>query len=274
MTETVKQSNIDSPNARRLILNLLGVIDGGLLGVADALRACALFDITENSVRVALARLTQSGLVELAERGVYRLGPQRRRLQEETALWRTVAQRLRPWSGQWIAAATGGLPRSDRKDLRGRERAFSILGLRELDCGLHIRPDNLSGGVDDVRRRLTALDVSAQTAVFLASDFDASRQERALGLWDGAGLLAQYQSVTANLEDWLGRSGALAPEVAARESFLLGDDAIRRIVFDPMLPAPLVDEAERGRFIETVERFNARGRSIWVEFLGGAQQRN
>lgn len=268
MSENVNLCNIAFPTARRLILNLLGVIDGGLLSVAEAARACALFDMSENSVRVALARLAQSELVEVAERGVYRLGPERRRLREETALWRTAEERLCNWSGRWIVVATGGLPRSDRKELRVRERAFSILGLRELDHGLHLRPDNLTGGASTARARLAALGLGPEAAVFVGSDFDAARHDRALGLWDGAALRAVYLDGVKTLDAWLDRAASLPLDVAARESFLLGDEAIRKIVFDPMLPAPLADEALRHRFISAVKHFDDEGRRIWVRFLG------
>lgn len=276
MSEIVKHSNFEAspaatpeiPNARRLILNLLGVAESGRLTVGEALAACALFDISENSVRVTLARLAQAGLVELAERGVYRLGPERRRIQEEIAGWRGTEDRLIAWTGQWIAASTGGLPRSDRKQLRARERALSMLGMRELDYGLYIRPDNLAGGAADVRQRLTALGLIEAVAVFRATDFDSAREKQAHRLWEGAALVEGYRQGEERLEAWRRSAGGLPLDVAARESFLLGDSAIRQIVFDPMLPAPLVDEAARHLFIEAVKRFDDEGRKIWMTFLG------
>lgn len=270
MSISVKHSNFEVPNARRLILNLLGVAAGGVLSVADALRACALFDISENSVRVTLARLAQSGLVELVERGGYRLGSERRRIRDDVAGWRTVEERLVRWNGDWIAASTGGLSRSDRKVLRARERALSMLGMRELDNGLFVRPDNLAGGAGMARQRLIALGLGEEAAVFRAADFDPDRQKLALGLWECDTLVAPYREGVQRLEAWLEGMAGLQPEIAARESFLLGDDAIRQIVFDPMLPAPLADEAARHDFIEAVKRFDDQGRRIWMEFFGAS----
>jgi len=274
-SENINSSNVqlgdEAPNARSLILRLLAVVEGGVLSVSEAVRACALFDISENSVRVTLARLTQAGRTESIDRGVYRLGPQARQLGADVAAWRTFEERLTDWSGHWIAAATGGLPRSDRKVLRARERALSMLGMRELDNGLYLRPDNLLGGVEAVRARLTGLGLGAEAAVFRASGFDPEREGRALGLWQEEAPGESYGAEAARLTRWLEQAGALPLQQAARESYVLGDAAIRRIVFDPMLPAPLADEAARRAYIDTAKRFDDAGRRIWSEFLAEAR---
>lgn len=268
MTDIVNSCNNDEPNARRIILNLLGVTHDGTLSVAEAIAICALFGISDNSARVTLARLSQAGLIEASERGVYRLGPGWREIASEVAGWRTAEDRLVPWDGRWIAAATGGLPRSDRKVLRARHRALSMLGMRELDNGLFIRPDNLVGGVDAVRERLAGLGLERAAAVFRADGFDDARQKRSMNLWDADALVRAYRRDAERLEAWAGNVDALPFDAAARESFILGDDAIRKIVFDPMLPAPLVDEDERRRFIAATMRFDDLGRRIWTRFLG------
>jgi phenylacetic acid degradation operon negative regulatory protein len=270
MYEIVNDGNIEVPNARRLILNLLLVAEGGMLSVAEAAKACALFDISENNVRVTLARLSQSDMVEAVGRGAYRLGPASRDLGADVAAWRSAEDRLRPWTGHWIAVSTGGLARSDRKALRARERALSMLGMRELGHGLYVRPDNFSDGVAAVRDRLLKLGLGADAAVFRASELDAARQALAEGLWPAGEITQGYEDGCHRLDGWLAASAELALDAAARESFLIGDDAIRRIVFDPLLPAPLIDEAARHAFIETVKRFDDAGRIIWMKFLATA----
>ncbi|MDK3020825.1 PaaX family transcriptional regulator C-terminal domain-containing protein [Pseudodonghicola flavimaris] len=258
------------PNARALILKLLTTAESGRLSAAEAVRAGALFDISENSIRVALARLTQAGLAEIVERGAYRLGPQGRRLGAEVAGWRQTEARLTRWSGAWIAVATGGLPRSDRRVLRARERALSMLGMRELEAGLFLRPDNFRGGIESVRRRLRDLGLGADAAVFCANGFDAGRQARALRLWQEDTNPESYDAAGRRLGDWLAQANGLPLQRAARESYLLGDAAIRRILFDPMLPAPLADETARHEFIRAAIRFDEAGRRIWAAFLDGA----
>ena len=224
-------------NPRHLILNLLLGAGGEPLTARDAVASCALFAIRENGTRVALARLAAAGLVEAAGRGAYRLGPDAAKLAADVGTWRTAEGRVCDWNGGWIAVHVGGLPRSDRVALRPRDRALRLLGLGELERGLHLRPDNLVGGVAAVRERLVKLGLEDAAAVFVAKDFDPDRERRARALWDGRALTRRYRANRRRLEDWLARSGALAPRVAAREWFLLGNDAIRDLVFDPLLPA-------------------------------------
>ena len=256
-----------APRPRQLILRLLLGAGGAPLTARDAVRACALFGIPANGVRVALARLSAAGLVAPVERGAYRLGRRASTLAADVAAWRDANARTREWAGDWIGVHVGALGRSDRPALRARSRALGLLGLRELDRGLHVRPDNLAGGVDAVRSRLVRLGLERDAAVFRAGGFDADRERRARALWDGKALARGYRSTGARLERWLANARRLDLEAAARESFLLGDEAIRQLVFDPLLPPPLVDEQARADFVGTVIRFDAAGQAIWKDFL-------
>lgn len=254
-------------DARNLILNLLLGAAGRRLAAREAVASCALFGIRENSVRVALARLSAARLIEPVERGLYRLGPNASGLAADVARWRDAEARVRDWNGAWIAVHVGDLGRSDRVALRARARALSLLGLRELDRGLFLRPDNLAGGIDGVRRRLSKLGMRPEAAVFVARDFDRARERRAVALWDGKALSRAYRVTRARLEDWLARTDDRRIDVAARESFVLGNDAIRQWIFDPLLPAPLVDVQARTAFVDAVRRFDEAGHAIWNRFL-------
>ncbi|MFZ5561116.1 MAG: PaaX family transcriptional regulator C-terminal domain-containing protein [Pseudomonadota bacterium] len=255
------------PNPRQLILNLLLAAADGEIAARDAVASGALFGIRENSVRVALARLAGAGLIEAAGRASYRLGPQGAGLAAEVATWRRAEQRAQVWQGGWVAVHAGALGRSDRVALRARDRALALLGLRELDRGLFLRPDNLAGGVAGVRERLHKLGIEPEAAVFQAAGLDAAREKRARALWDGRALSRRYRQTRQQLERWLARAGELEPDVAARESFLLGNEAIRQLVFDPLLPEPLVDVGERRAFAEALQHFDLAGHAIWRRFF-------
>ncbi len=255
------------PRPRQLILRLLLGAGGAPLSARDAVRACALFAIPANGVRVALVRLAAAGLVEPVERGAYRLGPSASTLAADVAAWRDAQARTTEWSGDWIAVHVGALGRSNRVALRARGRALGLLGLRELDRDLHLRPDNLPGGVAAARERLTRLGLQRDAAVFRAGGFDAEHERRARALWDGKALARRYRATRVRLERWLAQAHRLDLDAAARESFLLGDEAIRQLVFDPLLPRPLVDEQARAAFIDAVIRFDAAGQAIWKGFL-------
>lgn len=252
------------PTAKKLILGLLLAREGRPLSVREAIGACALFRITENNVRVSLVRLSSDGLIESHGRGAYRLGPAAQTTASEVAHWHEAESRLCDWSGGYICAHTSTLGRSDRKALRQRERALDMLGMRALERGLYLRPDNLKGGVAEVRQRLTSLGLEDGAMIFVASAFDAERCERINKLWDSALLNRQYRDERQRLEAWMQRCTDLEPDVAARESYLLGGKAIRQLVFDPWLPEPMIDATARRAFVDTVKRFDETGKAIWT----------
>lgn len=258
------------PSPRDIILKLLLAAEGDDLSSREFTGACSLFGISESHMRVALVRLASAGLIEASARGSYRLGPKAVGLAGDVATWRAGERRVRPWKGHWIIAQTAELGRRDRPALRVRERALSLLGMHALDQGVYLRPDNLSGGVAAARARLYALGLEPEAAIYVAFELDAEREQRARRCWDGKALSRAYGQTSRKLEAWMARADALDLESAARESYLIGDEAIRQLVFDPLLPDPLVDTAARAAFTETVLRYDRYGHDIWRRLAAGA----
>lgn len=252
--------------AKRLILGLLLGKQGQPLSAREIVSACALFGVTENNVRVTLARLAADGSVEQKQRGTYRFGAATRDTAEEVNAWHQADQRLRRWSGDYICVHTAGLGRSDRRALAQRERAFDMLGLRELTRGLFIRPDNLAGGAEALRERLYRLDVEREAMVFTGQDLEAASAHPIADLWDRQALNRRYREQHESLAAWLSRSSTLSPDVAARESYLMGAAAIRELIFDPWLPDAWIDAEARRQFVATVKRFDATGQAIWADW--------
>ncbi len=265
-----------TPTPRSLILSLLlGAQSRGdpVLSVRELLAACALFDLPANAVRVALARAVTAGLLATPRRGCYTLGPEAQPLAHEISRWRHTQALMTDWTGDWIAIHVGATGRSDRPALNARERAFGLLGFAEFERGLHLRPDNLVGGTQALRTRLLALlpPGTEPGTLFALRDLSDDDEQRARRLWDTATLDATYLDTTARLEAWLDSADALPLDRAARESFAIGHDAIRQLMFDPLLPAPLIDAQARTRFIDAVTRYDAAGQAIWQRFLSTAR---
>lgn len=257
---------METPGARELLLRLLLAADEGVLGSAQAVKGCALFGISENNTRVALARLVTAGLAEVVGRGAYRLGPEGRALGADVTAWRDAERRVRAWQGGWVAVLTAALGKADRSNWRIATRALALVGLRELEAGLYLRPDNVAGGVAAARERLRALGLPAHAPVFAAADLDPAREKAARRLWDAAALERGYREGRRKLEKSLLRLPKLAVDEAAREAYLAGDAAIHQLIFDPMLPEPLVDVGERRAFADAVRQYDDAGRRIWRRF--------
>jgi len=251
------------PKPRGLILDLLLAADPEPLSARDAVTACALFGISDNNARVALARLASEGLIEAAERGSYQLSARAHELSDDVATWRTAEQRVREWNGGYIGVHCGALGRSDRAALRARRRALDMLGFRELERGLYLRPDNIERDLDAVRRRLYQIGLERGASVFSANGFDAAREAQIRKLWDGKTLNTNYRKLRLQLEDWISTSAKLDPQAGAREVFTIGGRAIRHVVYDPLLPSPLVDVQARQDFVATVHKVDRLGRRLW-----------
>jgi DNA-binding transcriptional regulator PaaX len=130
--------------------------------------------------------------------------------------------------------------------------------------------DALEGGCAQLRDRLHALGLDRRVLVFRVDELDPVLDKRARGLWDGRALERAYARTRERLERWIEHEATLDREVAARESFLLGSEAIRQILFDPRLPEPLVDAAARRALVDAMRRFDGVGRRIWTRLFGAA----
>lgn len=257
------------PTAKSVILDLLSTLRAGAMPVRALVAAGALFEITENAMRVELARLGTRGLVERDEGGQYRLAARAAAVQSRVVAWGRLEERTTAWSGAWVGVHTGSLPRSDRTAARRRERAFALLGFRELDSGLWIRPDNLRGGIPEIRRQLDALGFGEGAIAFAMAGLDAATDARARALWDAAGLRADYRTMRAALVKSERNIADLPAERAMAETFLLGGRAIRQLVLDPLLPEPILPASERRALVEALRRYDRVGRDCWRRFMRG-----
>jgi phenylacetic acid degradation operon negative regulatory protein len=255
------------PTAKSLILDLLSTLRGRAMPVRALVAAGGVFGLPEEGMRVTLARLASRGLVERTGRGLYALAKKADPVQSHVASWAQVEQRVVAWKGGWIAAHTAGFARSDRSALRQRRRAFGFLGFAELSPELWIRPDNLRGGVVDVRVRLHRFGLEPSAPVFRLDGLDGSTELHARTLWDTDGLRLRYRDLQRELAGSAARLGELSPERAMVESFTLGGRAIRCIVLDPLLPEPLVPAAERRAVLDAMRAYDRIGRERWREFM-------
>ncbi len=256
----------DAPSARSLVLDLLATLRGGSMPVAALVEAAALFGIPGGSVRVALTRLVASERVVRDRRGHYRLGPATRPVEARIASWRDPESRRVPWAGDFAAVledvAAEGVPVR-----RSRARALRLLGFRTLRPGLHLRPDNLRGGIPGLRRELEALGLPESDAVVRLSEPDPGTAARLRELFDVAALVRAEVELRRELERSLRRLDRLAPDRARVESFLLGGRAIRTLVLDPLLPEEIAPGEARRALVETLRRYDRAGRAAWRPFL-------
>lgn len=255
--------------AKSLVLDLLSTLPAGrAVPVGALVRAARILGVGENSVRVTLARLRARGLVDSDARGLYAMGAAARAVNRQVRSWRNVESEVRDWDGSWVAVHATRT--RERSRARRRATALRLLGMRALDGALHVRPNNLAGGVEVLRARLSGLEIGSGVLVCELSELDAASDARARGLWDAAGLERGYAAGIATLEASEARLPTLAPDAAMAESFRTGGAVVRQIVLDPLLPAPIVDTKKRRALVGAMRRYDVLGRERWKSWAGEA----
>ncbi len=254
------------PRPKSVVLDILSTLRGRSAPVRFLVAAAEIFDIDSNATRVAITRLLSCGLIERDERGAYRTGAAAGPILDRLNSWRRIDKRTREWTGGWIGATPDACCCS--KDARAAStRALEFTGMREFSPGLWLRPDNLEGGLAAARQALLALRLPEDVPVFTVRDLDAAGETRARGLWDAALIRDGYRKLAEDLA----RSAEELPRIDERramsESFLLGGEAIRRIVLDPLLPDAIVPTTERDALVRAMIEYDKVGRRCWAPFL-------
>lgn len=254
-------------SARALVLSLLsGTSAGPHTTIARLVNAAALFGIEAATLRVAVTRLLKEGLLESPERGLYRPGPKARGLTRRVQDWQNVRSRLAPWRGDWLVALTHQLGRTDRKQVRARERALALSGYREAEAALWVRPANLARALAEHRTDLT--DIGADEAITLlrVSATATPAVPDWPTLWSRSDLAAAYSSALAAMQESHARLPTLGKDAAARETFLIGQAVIRQINFDPLLPPELGDQQAFLAMVDAMQAYNKVGQKCWRDY--------
>lgn len=254
-------------SARELILTLMDSTAAETLSAGYFIAAGALFDMDPGSIRVALARLVRDGSLAGVERGRYGLGTRGGTLHALVRNWSRAEAGLKPWAGDWLAALTGHLARTNKTTVRGNERALTLLGFAEATPGLWVRPANLTRSLTDVRRDLLALGLHPDSICAGAAELVPDEAIDPAALWDTGGLGRRYRANRALLAESTARLEDLDEDTAAAETLLVGRRVTRDILLDPLLPDELVDGAARRSMIDAMRDYDRLGKARWKAFF-------
>jgi phenylacetic acid degradation operon negative regulatory protein len=142
-----------------------------------------------------------------------------------------------------------------------------FLGLRQLHPSLALRPNNLRGGVAQVRDDLTSLGLASDAIVCELGGLGAASEAAARQLWDVAAMTQAYRASLRAIEQSQARLPRLSAGEAMRESFSLGGQVIRQLVLDPLLPEPLAPVALRQAVVDAMRSYDRMGRDCWAQLL-------
>lgn len=255
-----------SLRAPEVILDLL-TANGTALSSQVLCRAGAVMHLSETAVRVALTRLCEQGKLRQPARGVYAISAASRPLFRDVDAWRRKEESMVAWNGDWVAVHDTLVQRSDKTAWRHHCLALALRGFAGFEPGLHLRPDNLDGGIGALRSGLAGLGLSPQATVFRLTGLDEAAHARAGGLWNTGSLIRQYAALACALDahtEVLRQDGVVE---ALRESLLLGREAIGLLVRDPLLPPELMAVEARQTLTAAAARYQDAARRLWRDWI-------
>lgn len=255
-----------SPSAPALLLDLLGTYRADL-PIGALCQAGNILGIGDTTVRVTLSRLVDEGKATRVRRGVYRIATGHSQLVTRVLSWQRQGDDAVPWSGDWLCVHDGAVRRSDKTAWRIHTRALQQFGFRQLAPGLQVRPNNRAGGFAQVGNELQKLGLAPNALVIHAAPFDEATQGRARELWDTQRLQREAENLKAELAASRLRITALPPDLAVRETLLLGRETIAWILRDPILPEELMDPGPRIELRQEMVSYQNLALSLWSEWL-------
>ncbi|MGP4022600.1 hypothetical protein [Actinomadura sp. 3N407] len=259
---------LDELTARKLLLDLVTARPRTRFSISALCRAGEIVGLSAPSIRMAAKRLNEQGVLERDGRGVYTPHPERLRAYPHIEHWATRHASRVPWTGRWAAVENSATARTARTTLRHHDRALQLLGFHTWRGALHVRPDNLSGGVDELRRTLTGTGMAPGAVVFAIDRLDPATDRELRGLWNTGDLIARLTRTADELTRSRERLGTLSPEEFAHESLLLGSRAISTILHDPLLPEELCDPGPHRHLVALTTAYQDTAQAVWGRLLG------
>lgn len=251
---------------RRIALSLLGAARGRALTAPMLVGAGALLGCSPNAMRVALSRLASASEVELEGRGRYALARSGLDAFAHVRTYRTGFAPRVPWQGGFVGVLTADLPRRNPTAVRRRERALDLVGMRRFRHGLHLRPDNLEGGAPRLAAHLLRLGLD-ESADVIGVTLDAAAAREVERLYDVREDATRANRLESKVRAMLATMDRRPRRRVAAECFWLGDEALRMLARDPLLPESIADPSPRRALADAMAELDERGHALWRAIL-------
>lgn len=253
-------------SANRIALALLGAARGRSLSAPVFVGAADILGVSGNAMRVALSRLSARGDLVTEERGRYALAPSRLGAVAHVRTYRTGFAARVSWTGGFLGVLTADLPRRNAALVNRRQRALELSGFREFRHGLWVRPDNLEGGRVALAGHLARLGLD-DAADVIEVRFDAAQLKRVEKAWAVGSDATRANALTTRVQRLIATMSKRPLRTVAAQSFWLGDEVLRFLARDPLLPASIADPEPRRRLATAMGTLDERGYATWQSLL-------
>lgn len=254
------------PSAQNLILDVLKLNQPEHSNVRNLIKLGDFFNITENTIRVTLARLCKAEMIISTRRGFYTISARATRVEQELWNWRKSEQIVKDWEGHYIILSCRHNKMHDQVIRKKNQKALKLMGFAEFEENTYIRPANLIYTNQKIKEKLIRLGLTTQANIFTAYNIEASHERLIEHLWKPAQLNQYYIEHAQKMQNWMLQQHLHSQKELIQGSYLLCQDAIRHIFFDPLLPEPYINQKNRQNLIDTTYRFEINGIKIWRDY--------
>ncbi len=249
---------------RSAILDLLSPRGRRPISAAAIVEACALFGISSNNARVALVRLLADGRLDKVGPASYALSSDAEAFNRRVLGWSQIDKLEKGWNAKWTMVHLQRPPSTRTREYA--RRAYRFARVAEVNPTLAVRPDNLRLDHYDLRDTLIIFGLEGPFFVSCADVDDYVAEQWVMHLWHADRLRAAHNRMAARIEASLVRLGRLPFEKALVESFIVGGEAIRALVLDPLLPEIFMPGRERNFVLRLMRAYDKVGRILWRQF--------
>lgn len=249
---------------RSAILDLLSPRGRRPISAAAIVEACALFGISSNNTRVALARLVADGRLDKVGPASYALSEDSEYFNRRVLGWSQIDKLEKGWNAKWMMVHLQNPPSTRTREYA--RRAYRFARVAEVNPTLAARPDNLHLNHYDLRDTLITFGLEGPFFISCAEVDDYTASHWVMNLWPADRLRAAHNRMAARLESSFVRLGKLPFEKALVESFIVGGEAIRSLVMDPLLPEIFMSGRERNFVLQLMRAYDKIGRMLWRQF--------
>lgn len=254
------------PSAQKLILDVLKLNQPYHSNVRNIIQLGDVFDISENTMRVTLTRLCRSGLIDSPKRGFYKITPKATEVEQELWNWRKQQDIVQDWHGDYVMLSYEKTPQQDSITHKKNQKYLKLMGFAVFEHSLYIRPNNLVYPPNMIKEKLIKLGITTPFTIFIAQGFELGNEQLIQKLWQPAKINQYYSEHTDKMRHWMMHQHLYSQRQLIQESYLICQDAIRHIFFDPLLPEPYIVTQKRQDFLEMTIRFEHNGIKLWRDY--------
>lgn len=246
---------------KTFILSLLQASGNHAMPINTMVAAGAVFGIRENAIRVTATRLTREGILKKSRRGVYRLGTGAIRASQYIERWRDGENRIKKWDGSWLC---GLLPNINMQNFKASRKAFGFFGFKEGLPNFWVRPNNLNMDIETLGNLLSQFGKMQNGEMFTARKFNKEMIDKWQNhLWPVEKRVDDQKKFLSTLTQSAERIEKMPMEAALVESFIMGSEAIRLLITDPLLPPEMMDITYRKKLHAAMLDYDTVGKRIW-----------